>query len=377
MIVSLAEDFTINITMDGELLALPSSGLFLNSGTHPSITLENILAYLPSKEINCTPWKTGSTYGIYANSRNKTDLVIYDGKIYQSLVVSNTGNIPNVSATQWLVTNQESLSLKSLIYKVTDKVKADLGLTKRLINSQKIYEIGENTIPLPNDYTAWVFESKGSDYVTMTLNAMFLQKAGTTPVNLYIINQGNLKDTKTLTPAEGSISWVTLDYDFSGVGKWIFAIDSTSVIVGNGYLDSLAYDGFIVYTASGIGATPEDAIYTDETVGNGMGIDITVFKDGTAYLADNLDDLGNFFRATFEYVVFQMFLHNPNNKSNRAERIQMNNDLLIAELKSLEGDTVVARYRKELSSAKLVIDKTNDTQLGDNDDDLIIEHKLI
>jgi len=377
MIVSIAEDFTIKTSLDNELTALPDSGLYLNSGTHPSITIENLLGFLPSKNIVCSPYQSTKTYGLYESTRNVTDLVSYDGKIYQSIATGNTGNQPNISTSYWLETNKESLALKSLIYKTIDKVKADLGFTKRLLNSQKIYEYGKNSVNLPNDYSALVFEFKGSEYVTATINRILLTKNSTTPVNVYVVNQGNLIDTLQVTPASGDISWTELAYDFTGPGKWYFVIDSTDVLVGEGFIDPLRYDGLMVYTATGIGATPEGADYSLGTAGMGLGVDISVFKDGTKYLNDNLDDLGNFFRATFEYVVFQMYLHNSNNKSTLAQQIQMERELLIAELKSLEGDTVASRYYKELEDAKRTVKKTEDTGLGTDNDELIIEHGTI
>lgn len=373
MIVSLAEDFTADVTLDVQLLAIPDSGLYLNSGTHPSLTLENLLAFLPAKDIICEPYKASKTYVIYEDSRNKNDIVLYDSKLYQSIVTGNIGNTPDASPTKWVVTNKESLVLKSLIYKVTDKVQADLGLTKRLINHQKIYELGETLKVLPNDYSAFVFEFKGSEFVTISLNRILLTKNSTSQLNVYVVNQGNLVTTLTVTPDNGDINWVEQTYSFTGAGKWFFIIDSTEVLVGNGYIDPLKYDGFIVYTASGIGGTPESAVYSASSSGNGLGFDVSVYKDAAAYLTDNLDDLGNLFRATFEYVVFQMFLHNPNNKSNRAERLQMNEDLLMTELKNLNGDTVVARLKRELQEAKRVMARTDDTALGNNNDNLIIE----
>ena len=68
-----------------------------------------------------------------------------------------------------------------------------------------------------------------------------------------------------------------------------------------------------------------------------------------------------------------MFLHNSNNRSNRTEFIQQNKELLIAETKALDMNTVAKRYCTELDRAKRAIQKTFDTQLGENDDDFNIE----
>ena len=63
-------------------------------------------------------------------------------------------------------------------------------------------------------------------------------------------------------------------------------------------------------------------------------------------------------------MAFEMFLHNSNNASNRAQRIQMNDDLLLAELKNMQGETIVRRFHREKKKAIEVLEKTFDTQLS-------------
>jgi hypothetical protein len=258
------------------------------------------------------------------------------------------------------------------LFTVKDTVYSDLKLVKRLINNQYLYEEfedGESTVTLPNDYAAWVFEAKGSDYITFRLNDVVLRKSGTTPVNLYVVNQGSLVTTLTATPNNGKITFNTLDYTFSGFGKWIFAIDSTDVITSNSYIDPLKYDGFTVYTATGIGGTPEGADYTYSTSGNGLGFNISTFLDSSTYIDNNIDSYGSFIRAAFTYKVFQMFMHNANNKANRAQRIQMDDAVLIAELKEQSVDSVVKRYFDQMKAAKMQLSKSFDTHIHDGSDD--------
>lgn len=370
MILGIAEDGTSDVALDAQLTAVPDSGLYLNTGGPPSITLSNLLDFLPNLSVTITAFSAGTTYTKYETSRKRTDLVTDGGITYESLVDSNTGNTPASSPTQWLVTNLDSLRIKNFIFSVKEKVYADLRLSRRLINNQYLYEIGDTTVTLPNDFAAWVFEPKGSDYVRFTLNQVSLQKAGTTPVNLYVVNQGVLVTTLTATPANGIVQFNTLDYSFSGFGKWIFAIDSTDVVTSSGGIDPQKYDGFLAYTASGIGATPEGAAYTFGTTSNGLGFNVTTRLDSSTYIDNNVNDLATYVRATFTYMVFQMFLHNANNRSNRAERIQMADQLLIAELKEANPtvESVVGIYKREKEAAKTKIEKTFDTQLFEDDD---------
>ncbi len=372
------EDFSSQVVLDAELTALPDSGLYLNSGVHPSITINNLLSFLSFEEFEFSNWNTNTTYGKYTDTRKRTDIVKHEGKLFQSLVTNNQGNNPNNSSDEWLETNLESLKIKNFILKVEDRVFSDLRLTKRLINNQYIYNVSGNTeVLLPNDYCAWVFEPKGSDYVTITINQISIQKSGTTPLNLYVINQGVLIDTLEITPSNGIVDFKPLNYSFKGKGKWIFAIDSTEVYLSSGYIDPLMYDGFVCYTATGIGNSPESANYTYGFSGNGIGLNVSAHLDSQVYIENNLAMLGGLVRATFELMALEMFLNNSENRGNRSQQIQMDRDNLIAETKSLEMNTVARRYSNELSFAKKTIAKTFDTQLSNNEVGFGIEEESV
>lgn len=366
MILGISEDFTSNVQLDSQLTAIPQSGLCLNSGTHPSITVENLLEFLSFFEPTFAEWNDATTYGDYSVSKKRTDIVVYENKVYQSLQSSNINKQPDLESGFWLVTNLESLKLKNHIDKIKDKVYSELNLTKRLINNQFIYNVGKDSVQLPNDYAAWVFEPKGSDYVTFRINEISFQKSGTTPVNLYVVNQGKLIDTLEITPNDGVVGFTELNYVFTGKGKWIFAIDSTEIIGTASYIDSLKYDGFLCYTAIGTGNNPESAVYSYGNNSNGIGFNLSVYLDSTIYIQNNLNELANFVRATFELETLKMFLHNSNNRSNRSQKIQLDKDMLIAETSSLEMNTVAKRFQDEKRKALRVMNRTFDTQLVDD-----------
>lgn len=365
MVVGIAEDFTSNVVLDSQLKN-SQSGLFLNSGVHPSITVQNLLAFLPSDFTVTTAWDNAVTYGKFEDTRNKRDLVVHESKIYQSIKADNTNQVPTTETDYWLETNIESLRLKDFIFKIIDRVRADLRLTKRLVDNQYIYEVGEQSVTLPNDYAAWVFEPKGSDYVSIRLNQVSFQKSGVTPVNLYVINQGVLIDTLTVTPSNGIVEFKDLEYTFKGKGKWIFAIDATDVNIGSGYIDPLSYDGFVCYTTTGIGDAPETATYNYNARGNGLGFNVTAFLDSEVYFDNNINEFGSFIRATFEYMAFTMFLHNSNNQSSTPQRWQMDSKTLLIELKDEKVDTVIKRYKTEKKQALKKLEKTFDTHLSDD-----------
>jgi len=368
MVLGFSEDFSSGVTLDSQLKTIPSSGLYLNRGVHPSINLDNILSFLPKHEFTFQDWAAGTTYNSFLTSMNRVDIVTSDGVIYQSIKTANTGNA--VSNTEyWLATNIESLRLKVFINSVENRVYSDLALTKRLINNQYLYTIGDTLKTIPNDYMGWVLEPKGSDYVSIRVNEMSLQKNGSTPVDVYVINQNQLLSTITLTPDNGKLTFRDTDITFSGKGDFKLIIDSTEVYVNNTTINPLKFDGFVAYTTIGDGDTPAGAKYTYNTFDNGLGLNVSVFLDSTNYIDNNVRDLSGYVRATFEYMVFETFLANANNRSNRAQRLQMNDDLLIAQLMNARSDsnTVASRYQKERKRAIATMKKTFDTQLNDHD----------
>lgn len=371
MVLGIKEDFSSNITLDSELTSLPSSGLYLNSGVHTSVTLENLLAFLPKLDFVISDWDNATDYTVFTTTHNKKDLVKHDSKIWQS-IKAGTNQEPASGSEYWLETNIESLRLKSFIDKVKDKVYSDLNLTRRLVSNQYLYKESNQSHTLPNDYAAWVFEPKGSDYVTIRINEIALQKSGSTPVNVYIVNQENLVDTLTVTPDNGKLTFRELDYTLTGKGKFIVAIDSTEVISDYASIDPLKYDGFVAYTASGIGDAPESAVYSYGSGTNGLGFNVSSYFDGAKFIDNNLNDLAGFVRSVFELMTFQMFLHNSNSVSNRTQRIQMNDELLLAETKRTDIDSVVSRYYKELKRAKNSISKSFDSEIEDETDGVTV-----
>ena len=221
MVLGFSEDFTSKVVLDSQLTSVPSSGLYVNSGVHPSITIGNLLDFLPKLNFEFSEWSESKTYNVFTSSRNRTDIVSLNDKIYQSMKDENINQSPEEEDSEyWLETNIESLRLKTFLEQVKDKVYSDLSLTKRLVNNQYFYDNRNLTEKLlPNDYAAWVLEPKGSDYVTIKVNQISIQKSGTTPINLYVINQGELIDTITITPNNGKLSFEDVDVSFSGKGN--------------------------------------------------------------------------------------------------------------------------------------------------------------
>jgi len=375
MILTFAEDYTSDVALDSELISIPTSGLFFNQGVHSAINLDNLLHFLPKLTFTFDAYAAGTTYSKYKDSRKKSDVVTSGGKIYESLVDSNIGNDPASSTTQWLETNIDSLRLKRFIQGVEDDVLSSLKLTRDLINSQYLYSINEDVqdTVLTGDFSAWVFEPKGSDYVKFRINQIALTANTTSDVDISVINQGQLITTIPITPNNGILAFTDSGYEFSGFGRFIFAFPSQSVKISSSFIDPLKYKGFVAYTANGTGATAQAADYTYNTAANGLNFNITAYLDSSVYVKNNLIDFAKFTRTTFELAALNLFRINSNNASNRNQRNQMNVNDLMTETKALDGLTVAKKYLSEKKKALGKISRTFDTELNDDADDGYLE----
>lgn len=374
MILTISEDFTSSVLLDAELTGLPDGGMYLNSGVHASITVDNLLSFLPRLELTPADYSAGTTYGKFTTTRKFTDIVTYNGIIYQSIAAANVGNTPSTSPDEWLETNIESLRIKSFAIRSQDNALASINLTRRLVDSQYLYNVAEvSQVPaatmLPNDFSGWVFEPKGSDYVRIRINQIAFQATTATPQNLYVINQGQLITTLTLNPnADGRLVFEDINYEFYGKGKWLFVVDSQLVMRTGAYVDPLKFDGFVAHTCTGSGTDPESARYSYGAASNGLNFNITAFFDSQIYVDNNLREFANYLQAAWELDVLNMFLSQSNNRSSDTTRRQLDRELLIAETKELKALSVANKHERERKAAVKLLDKTFDREINDQDE---------
>jgi hypothetical protein len=374
-IVALKDDFTTLFNLDKELTDKPKSGIYLNSGVHPSITTENLLAFLPYPDFNFDNYNQNTTYQKYSETLKRSDVVRHDGQLYQSLTNDNAGN-QLTNQTHWMLTNLDSLKLKMFINKVIDRVKSDLHLEKRLVNNQFIYEtnfLRDQQFTTSYGFAGWVFEPKGSDYLTITINQMSLKSLVPGDATIYVLNQGQLVDTIELEKSS-KLDFKDVDYSFSGFGRWQFVYEQTEVLTNRSIVEPLQFDGFVCYTCVTQSTELEGAQWSWSTIGNGLVFNVSCSLNSDLYIKNNFTNLGGLIKATFELMTLEMFLANAHNRSNRQQDIQLDKDALIAETKSLEMNTAAKRFTTELRKAKNAMQKTFDTHLFlDADDCLEIE----
>ena len=367
MVLTFAEDFTSTVDLDSELLGTSESGLHWNRGVHPILTVEGLISYLPIISFTFPDWVAGTTYSEFNTSRNKSDIVTKDSVIYQSLQDSNVGNDPATETAFWLVTNIDSLRIKSFIWTVEDNMTAQLTLNRKLIENQFIYNIGEELQTLSNDFSGWAFEPKGSDYVKIRINQIALQADTDVQQNLYVINQGRLITTLTLNPDNGVLSFEDVGYTISGKGRFLFVIDSQDVLSDNAFNDPLRYNGFVCYPVNGIGSTAASASYSKSSVGNGLNWNISAYLDSSVYIENNKVDFAKFLQVQMELDFVKTIIHNANFRSNREQRIlnggQLTQQLLSTESLNLELNTIARKYEAERKFAYRAVNKTFDNFL--------------
>lgn len=379
MLMTLVEDFSTQLSLDSELLGTPSSGYFLNSGVHPYITVENLISFLPNVTINISDYNASTTYSEYTDSLKLSDVVQDNGVIYQSLVDNNTGNALT-DDTKWLVTNIDSLRIKSFVLRSQQAAIQKLNLTRRLVDNQYLYNVVEpnrrdlTETMLPNDYAGWCFEPKGSDYVKIRINEVALQATTATPQSMYVVNQGQLIDTLTLNPnADGRLVFEEINYTVYGKGIFFFVIDSQNVLTNGSYVDPLKYNGFTACTCVGIGSTPEDSAYSLGTSNNGLSFNVTATFDGLKYIENNLVDFGDYLQAQWQIDVLNHFLSNPNTRSNNVQRSVIDRQLLLDETKLTNVETAAKRLKYSYKKAKEAISISLDTELDGEDGAFTIE----
>jgi len=360
MILTIAEDFSSSASLDSELRSTPESGLFLNRGVLPILTVNNLLSVLPILDLTFTAWDSETTYSKFSISKLKSDVVSYENKVYQSIANDNFNNLPT-DTEYWIETNEESLRIKSWLWTVEENLLSQLSLHRKLIENQYIYNVGETLITLPHDYAAWCFEPKGSDYVKIKINQMALQANTTDSVTVSVVNQERVVDTLTLTPNNGLLEFEDVNYTISGKGRFFFVFPSQAVYSENAFNDPLRYNGFVCYPLIGQGSTPQGANYVETSYGNGLNFNVSAYLDSDVYVQNNLIHLGRAFQVQAEMDFIQMVRFNSNVRTNIDQReIGADKNYLDFQASDLSTNTVAKKYMSEMKEAKKSIERTFD-----------------
>jgi hypothetical protein len=334
------------------------------------MTVKNLLSFLPIQSFTPAAYAAGTTYGKFEDTQAKSDIVTSGGIIYESILAINLNHTPASSATYWRPTNLDSLRIRSFLKASKDNMISALRLTRKLVENQYIYNVGEDTVVLPGNFSGWVFEPKGSDYIKIRINQMALQANTSSDVSLFVINQGTLLTTLTLHPVNGVLTFESVPYEITSKGRVILAFASQSVKSQEGYNDALKYDGFVAYPVTGTGSTAVASTWTIGNCGNGLNFNVSAYMDSNTYIDNNEIDLAKMLQSQFEMDFLRLMIANGNVRANRNERGQ-DDDRLYFEVTDLQNNTVARRYTSLLKETRGIIQRTFDRAF--NDDDFMVE----
>ena len=374
MLLTFADDFSNAVSLDDDLVSTPESGLYWNKGVHPYLSINNLLSFLPNKNFVFAEWNELTEYNKFSDTFNKTDIVTYDSNIYLSLSNENTNNQPDTSPLFWLKTNIESLRLRSFIHDVELSMKSSLSLQRRLIESQYIeaHSSDIREILQNGTFAGWCFEPKGSDYVNIRINKICLQATTTDDINIYVVNDGNIKETIVFAGNDGKLVYQNVNINLNYKGATYIVCSSQNVMAGNEYNDHLKYDSFVAYPVIGYtGTNANDPEYSYSNVGNGFSFQLSTHTNPDDYVSTNWPDFAKLLQCQFEINAFEMFLTEPNNRVNRdtINISSINQQVVVAEIKNKENNTIASKYFSELERVKKSIDKTIDKFLQASRDD--------
>ena len=373
MILTFAEDFTSDVVLDSVLTGVPTSGDYFSGYVHPIVNVSNLVSLLTVQSYAFADYVANTTYGKFVTTQKRTDIVLSSSIVYESLITANIGNTPASNSTKWQATNIESLRLKAFIALSKKNMLSALNLNRQLIDSQFIYNVGEDAITPSGDFIGWAIEPKGSDYVKIVINQIALQATTTNEVTMTVVNQGVVKTTIPLTPVNGVLEFEDIGYTLFGKGIFYFVIAKREVRSQSAFNDPLKYQGFTMYPVSGTGATAQAADYGFSSIGNGINWNISAYLDSTQYTTNNLINYAKLLQAQFELDFLRMAVTNYNDQSNSNERnvsyVQVQRAYF--ETIDLQSDTVARRYNFQLKNARRALNRPYDKFLQSEPEDEI------
>lgn len=193
-------------------LVQSNSGMLLDQSAHPLITLENIAAntqhFLSSDTSNYSALKT-YTIGEIVYDPTDENISLIGSNVFVSKVDSNTGNLPNASATQWRKTNLISIYLKRVLegaainlFNTVFTQKKLYEAAKTLLSDTSLYEGVGNLSKLVTKYGRFVgyaIKNRAPDTV-ITISTVGMQFTALNPTfQLYVYHSSQSEPLQTIT----------------------------------------------------------------------------------------------------------------------------------------------------------------------------------
>ncbi|MFW6370547.1 MAG: hypothetical protein ACOC10_05000 [Bacteroidota bacterium] len=352
-LVKFKPDFD-NHVIDDTLIGISDSKLYYNQGTHPYITLDNILSMAPrTSGWTIADYDATKTYYI-------DQVVSYSGSYYYSLIDSNTGNQPDTSTTSWKETTLESLFLRREINGCIDQMLSDVVKAKPLVDHEHLYRIEDTdtTIDNASNYVGFEIRPRDSEQLRVIINAIGVQfSEANSDLVIYLYNQNTKVAEFTVDSLENEFSWNTLssDNELYGIGKRWFLFynqdDVNGVAINHDFMISNTVSAYVdIYPFEVSNSTTNFLLDVDGYTNNsyGLGLELTVNCELTDFIVKNKHSFAKLLQLQFAFRMLESFYFNPEARENLSKRnIHVSREELLAEIRSENKNTIVSRLETE------------------------------
>lgn len=395
-------------------LTTASSGIKINDGYIPYMTLENIKAlgsnydlhvfseynsattYITNNRIKYThpSWESSTTY-------ETGELIVYNSTGYKSLTDSNTGNQPNLNLDKWEALNNtytiyDSLQnsntgnqpdtsssywsevnlfneflenrLKSAVSNVVDKCVKNKN---QVLESKKVYYgIGDGSVTIENNTKICGFKIDfiKNENIKLKLNRIGLHfTEAVTDLTFYVYNQNTQQTTFTASCTSNDFVWVdvsSVEFESEKPGSWFLfykrsdlttekAVDNEIYIPTN-ISNFIKINSFEYTDGDDLKLVdPEDYVSNSSFIAN---IDYSIVPDLTKWITYNKNLFAESIKMQFAIDMYKSFLSNNENRSNNIER-NMSSELLNANIYTKSAETLKKQLDDSIDELRLSIGK--------------------
>ena len=405
--------FDPNLQILSDVLKHSDSGIIINDGLIPYLTLQNIkdlglnynlfnfneynslTTYITNNRIKY-PFPAFDATKIYeenecvilnsigyrslinANLNNEPDknldkwsVTAENYLIFDSLQNANLNNQPDINPNFWIEINLFSAFLESRLNFATINVLQKVIETQNRILEQKklYYGIGKVSDTITEN-TKWaglrfnLFRNKNIKVKINRIGLHFTQP--NTDLTFYLYNQNTLISTFTASNISDDFIWVNVkDIEITGdkAGSWYlfykrsdvygFAVNNKINIKKN-TSNFLVLNQFEVPDGTDLKTINEsDFKYYQSNIAN---IDFSVVPDLTNWLIYNKLIFASAIKLQFAIDIYKMFLANENVRANRTER-NINIQDLRTSIYSKDAETILKQLLEEIENLRLSFGK--------------------
>lgn len=368
--------------LDSDLTGISKSKRYFNTGVHPSISLENIEAFLPLlSTYTIADYVAGTTYDNYNNTFSLNDVVLDSSKYYISVASGNVGNAVSETAF-WKETTLMSLLIKDKVRSSIEIVLSETINPNFIEENIYMFRIADTTDDLIENTSKLVgyrINPISSDHLLFIINQIGLDFENDETITFYLYNQNKQISTFELTATAKLFEWkdITEIEITSNTGAWYLYYnqdDLTGRAIGNNtifynYMFNHAnVTPFQIDSVSDLDDISESDFVFDKNFG--LNLNFSISYDMTNFIKQHLLQFAETIQRQFEFDILNMYHYNPDAQSELRER-NITKEKLMFELKSYDGETVIRKLKRAYKHIKATLNKLGckDNAFKENEDD--------